>query len=140
VFLSSANGLTSPDGLAFDSAGNLFVSSSDFNTIRKFTPGGAGSLFASGLSGPIGLAFDSAGNLYSANLGPYDGQNFKNGYIEKFTPSGTGSTFASDPGDGSVLAAPEFIAIIPEPSILAMLGSGLVSLLFLARRRRGLLV
>ena len=113
--------------------GYLFVSSTDFNTIQKFTPGGVGSPFASGLAGPVGLAFDSSGNLYSVNIGPYDGQNFKNGYIEKYTPGGQGTVFAADPGDGSVLAAPEFIAIIPEPTALVLFGLGSISLL----RRRG---
>jgi sugar lactone lactonase YvrE len=55
-----------PNGLAFDSAGNLFVATSNpsHEFILKFTPGGAVSTFASGLNGPNGLAFDSAGNLY----------------------------------------------------------------------------
>ena len=73
-------------GLAFDSAGNLYATSG--STIEKFTrPGGTGSVFAStGLNGPRGLAFDSAGNLYAAN---------SDNTIEKFTPGGTGSVFAS---------------------------------------------
>lgn len=78
---------TGPEGLAFDSAGNLYVANWG-NTIEKFTPGGVRSVFAStGLSLPSGLAFDSAGNLYAANRG--------NNTIEKFTPGGVGSVFAS---------------------------------------------
>jgi hypothetical protein len=50
--------------LAFDSAGNLYVSNQGGNTIRKFTPGGVGSLFANtGLSNPTFMAFtDDAGH------------------------------------------------------------------------------
>jgi sugar lactone lactonase YvrE len=79
--------LNRPWGIAFDSAGNLYVANDDSNTIEKFTPGGVGSVFAStGLNSPQGLAFDSAGNLYVTNF---------NNYIEKFTPNGVGSFFAS---------------------------------------------
>src|ERR1700719_3118385 len=58
-----ASGLRAPRGLAFDTAGNLYVANYCGNTIEKFTPGGVGSVFAnSGLSGPQGLAFNIAGN------------------------------------------------------------------------------
>src|SRR5436190_23766018 len=43
-----ASGLDGPEGLAFDSAGNLFTASF-LGNIYKFTPGGARSTFASGL-------------------------------------------------------------------------------------------
>ena len=81
-------GVSTPLGLAFNRAGNLFVVNNGSSTIMAFTPGGVGSVFASsGLSGPEGLAFDSAGNLYVVNIG--------NGTIEEFTPGGAGSLFAS---------------------------------------------
>ena len=74
-----------PGSLAFDSAGNLYVSNPGF--IEKFTPAGVGSLFATfGTKGPVGLAFDSAGNLYVSNF---------DSTIEKFTPGGVRSLFAS---------------------------------------------
>src|SRR5436309_2231640 len=66
VFASAA--LNHPMGLAFDSTGNLNVSTTGNNTIVKFTSDGVASLFAStGLNDPYDLAFDSAGNLYAAN-------------------------------------------------------------------------
>jgi len=77
-----------PTGVAFDSAGNLYVANYYGNAIEKFTPGGVGSVFAStGLDGPEALAFDSAGNLYVAN--------YYSSTIEKFNPGGVGSSFAS---------------------------------------------
>src|SRR5207249_3366136 len=76
-----ASGLDGPEGLAFDSAGNLFVSIG--GNIYEFTPAGVRSTFASGTFGR--LAFDAAGNLFAA-----DG-----GSIYKFTPAGVRSTFAS---------------------------------------------
>jgi hypothetical protein len=51
-----ASGLLQPTGLAFNSAGNLFVASGSDN-IYEYTPGGVQSTFASGLSEPVGLAF-----------------------------------------------------------------------------------
>lgn len=57
-----------PSGIALDSAGNCYVSSSS-NTVRKFSPTGAdlGTLPSTGLSFPAGMACDSAGNLYVVN-------------------------------------------------------------------------
>ena len=50
--------MNGPSGLVFDASGNLYVANSGGNTVERFTPGGAASVFAStGLSGPSGLAF-----------------------------------------------------------------------------------
>jgi len=69
------------------SAQNLFVSSSDYDNIYEYTPGGVQSIFASGLNYPAGLAFNSAGDLFEADL--------QSGNIYEFTPNGAQSTFAS---------------------------------------------
>jgi sugar lactone lactonase YvrE len=87
-----------PNGLAFDSSGNLYSGnlSSSADTIEKFDPAGLGSIFvSSGLNGhaldPQGLAFDKAGNLYVAN----------NGFntVSKFNSSGAGSIFVPSVND-----------------------------------------
>jgi hypothetical protein len=52
-------------GLAFDTAGNLYVAFGD--EILKFTPL---TVFASGFDGAVGLAFDAAGNLFVAEVLP----------------------------------------------------------------------
>src|SRR4051812_15429318 len=66
----------------------LYVANGSDDTIAKFTPGGAGPVFAStGLNVPFSPAFDSTGNLYAANFG--------DDTIAKFTPGGAGSVFAS---------------------------------------------
>jgi sugar lactone lactonase YvrE len=165
VFAST--GLNYPSGLAFDKAGNLYVANANGNSIEKFTPAGVGSVFAStGLNRPIGLTFDKAGNLYAAN--------YFGGSIEKFTPAGVGSVYGTvklDPagiafdsagnlfvadelagpglsnitktplggGVGSVfttsnISEPIYIAVIPEPSAIALLGLGLLGLLACRRR------
>jgi sugar lactone lactonase YvrE len=88
-----------PAALAFDSMGNLFVSTSF--TIYRYTADGAQSIFATGLNGAVGLVFDSAGNLFEADSGT--------GTIYKFAPDGTRTTFATG------LDCPEFLAIQPAP-------------------------
>jgi len=52
-----ASGLYYPDGLAFNSAGQLFESNYGTDSINEFTPDGVQTTFASGLLDPIGLAF-----------------------------------------------------------------------------------
>jgi sugar lactone lactonase YvrE len=90
AYSNFATGLSGPDGLAVDSAGNLFVSNpgtgSRANTISKITSKGAISTFVSGLTGPGGMAFDSHGNLYVTQ---------SNATVAMVTPGGTVSTFAT---------------------------------------------
>ncbi len=95
-----ASGLDSTVGLAFDSAGNLFVTDISVSStgiangnIYKFTPDGVQSTFASGLDYTFGLAFDSAGNLFVSNYTAGLGGSI-NGTIYKFTPDGVRTTFA----------------------------------------------
>ena len=89
-----ASELSSPNGIAFNSAGDLFVTeypeaftNYTSGSIYVFTPSGAQSTFASGLDAPFGLVFNSAGDLFVADAG--------NGNIYEFTPDGQRSTFAS---------------------------------------------
>jgi sugar lactone lactonase YvrE len=95
-------------GLAFDSAGNLFVSTDCFcepgsDTILKFTPTGVESTFATGLTNPRGLAFDRSGNLFVA-----ESNDFPDGDILEFPPGGGSPTvFASG------LNRPQFLTFGP---------------------------
>ncbi|NOT99899.1 MAG: hypothetical protein HOO97_12535, partial [Sideroxydans sp.] len=90
-----------PQGVAVDSAGNLFVADSGNHTIRKITSagvvstiagtaGGFGSVDGTGAAarfiGPGGIAVDSAGNLFVADSG--------NHTIRKITSAGVVTTVA----------------------------------------------
>jgi hypothetical protein len=88
-----ASGLNGPLGLAFDSAGNLFVASFG-GAILKFARDRTQSTFAIGLNYPEGLAFDGAGNLFVT-----DGGN-----IYEFSQQGARTTFAAGLGYGAGLA------------------------------------
>jgi streptogramin lyase len=78
---------TNPAGLAFDTAGNLFVAGG--NDVSKITPTGMVSHFADlpvGAGG-TGMAIDQSNNLYVANVSI--------GSISKITPGGTVSTYGT---------------------------------------------
>jgi streptogramin lyase len=58
--------------LAFDTSGNLYVSSAYESTIRKFSPAGTdlGVFATTGSGKATTMAFDSTGNLYAVVVGP----------------------------------------------------------------------
>ncbi|HEY1719590.1 MAG TPA: NHL repeat-containing protein, partial [Verrucomicrobiae bacterium] len=94
--VGSAAQFNNPQGVAADANGNLYVTDTVNDTIRKITPAGRVSTIAgvAGFSGsadgvgsnarfnsPIGIAVDGATNLYVADE--------DNSTIRKLTPSGT---------------------------------------------------
>jgi hypothetical protein len=84
-----ASGLVStPNYLAFDKAGNLFVDEGTGSSARilKFSPTGAKTTFAAGIDA-TGMVCDGGGNLFVADALTHS--------IIKITPTGVRSTFAS---------------------------------------------
>lgn len=101
---SAARFLT-PNGIAVDPSGNLYVADYNADTIRKVTPAGvvttlAGKNLVSGqddgtgegarFNTPTSVAVDQAGNVYVA-----DSNNYA---IRKITPEGSVTTFAGKKG------------------------------------------
>ena len=80
-------GLNAPEGMAFDAAGNFYVSTTGDGIIYKFLTDGTQTVFATGLNGPASLAFDGVGNLFEAD--------FFGNVIYKFAPDGSRTTFAT---------------------------------------------
>jgi trimeric autotransporter adhesin len=119
------------DGVAFDAAGNLFVSDQQNNVVVKVAPSGTLTIAAgtgvgdytgdgglavnATLSSPGNLAFDPAGNLYISDAA--------NNVVRKVTPAGVISTIAGRPKPGNtcnnVEGAPGTTFCIQEPSGLA---------------------
>src|ERR1700722_18857096 len=85
------SGLTNPNGLALDLAGNLYVADTGNNHILKILPDGTVSTLdnagvfsgVSAMSSPQELAVDSSGNLYIADSG--------NNRVIEVSPSGAGT-------------------------------------------------
>src|SRR5213593_3819839 len=101
--LASANGeLNSPDGVAIDRIGNVYVADSANHRIQKFDANGAfltawGSLGSGdgqfgGPDGPSGVATDGSGNVYVSDT--------DNSRIQKFDASGTFLTVWGSYGSG----------------------------------------
>ena len=103
--LGSADGtgtsatFNNPQGVAMDSAGNMYVVDNGSHRIRKITPEGVVTTLAGSTQGstdgtgtnatfnqPSGVAVDSAGNVYAAEFG--------NNRIRKITPTGVVTTLA----------------------------------------------
>jgi uncharacterized protein (TIGR03437 family) len=125
----------SAEGLAIDSAGNLYVSDAIDHRVRKIAPGGVittvagtgrpgfggdgGQADAAQLKTPYGIAVDADGNLYIADLG-----NFR---IRKVTPGGVIRTIAGggesvpsgDGGDATTarLNQPRNVAVDREGNV-----------------------
>jgi len=115
--LGAAARFQTPQGVATDTFGNVFVTDGDQSTIRRITPAGAVTTFAGSpgspgstdgtgssarFAGPTGVVTDIAGNVYVADMG--------NHTIRMITPAGVVSTFAGTPGafgsaDGAASAA-----------------------------------
>jgi sugar lactone lactonase YvrE len=92
-----------PSGLVLDNAGNLYISETVNQRVRKISNGNISTIAGNGTSGyagdggsatnaqlnsPIGLALDSAGNLYIAD--------YSNQVVRKVTPGATISTLAGN--------------------------------------------
>jgi sugar lactone lactonase YvrE len=78
-----------PYGVAVDSVGTVYVADANNNRIRKITPLGVVTTFASGFSGPIGIIVDSSGNVYVSEHG-------SSHRIYKITSAGVVSTLAGN--------------------------------------------
>jgi len=132
--LATSAQLNYPGGVAVDSSGNIYISDSNNNVVRKVTAstgsiqtiagvygrygypgqiGDGGPATAAYLSDPQGLAFDAAGNLYIADSGDNEVRviSASTGIITSFAGNG-GYGFS---GDGGLATS----ASLGQPNTLA---------------------
>jgi sugar lactone lactonase YvrE len=87
------SGLSGPNALALDGAGNLFVSNETSNRVTIYAPPYTGTPTVVGtnstLVAPFALALDGAGDLFVAN--------FNAANVTEFAPPYTGSPIATIP-------------------------------------------
>jgi sugar lactone lactonase YvrE len=130
--VGAAARFNAPQGIAIDSAGNIYIADTNNSTIRKITSGGAVTTLAgsAGLSGsadgqgsgarfdhPSAVAVDSGGNVYVAD--------FRNAMIRKITvATGTVSTLAGFAGQVGLTDGIGGAARFNQPYGVAVDGSG----------------
>jgi len=129
--------LTSPNGLAFDSAGNLLVVNHGTSQILEYSPTGTliGSAvepaYASSVNAPKDVALDSLGDFYVTDAG--------DNTVTEYNSSGQlVQVYSTFPGGASAFDGPCFLTtelVVPEPTTYALLLSGLGLLFFMARRK-----
>jgi sugar lactone lactonase YvrE len=117
---------SSPSGIALDAQGNIYVSDSFNNRIRKITSAGVVTTIAgngvAGYSdgpaataqfyGPQGLAVDASGNIFVADFG--------NNVIRKITAAGVVSTVAGNTTAGHVDGIATTVAEFNSPAGVAV--------------------
>ena len=134
---ATATAVHRPEGLAFDSAGNLYISETSDSRVRRVDSrgiittvagqtkktngfsGDGGPATAATLAGPIGLVVDNSGNLYIADN--------SNGRIRKVDAAGIITTYAGITGNASTPigdGGPATKAFLGIPKAVTLDGAG----------------
>ncbi|MGD0131934.1 MAG: hypothetical protein ABSE57_07805, partial [Bryobacteraceae bacterium] len=116
-----SSGLSTPDGVAVDSSGNVYIADAGNQAIYEWSAatGQVTTLVSSGLNAPAGMAVDGSGNVYFADSGnnaikewsastqqvttlPPSGLNGPNGVAV----DGSGNVYFADSGNNAIREMP----------------------------------
>ncbi len=119
--------LSTPEGVATDSAGNIYIGTVGDNRVRRVSKGvittvagngtrgfggDGGAATSAQFNGPVGMAVDSTGNLYIADNGNNRIRKVSNGTITTVAGSGTrGFSGDNGPATAAQLNAPWGVAV-----------------------------
>jgi hypothetical protein len=134
--------LNSPQGVALDTGGTLYIADTGNNVVRRVTPDGTITTVAGGvatatqLNAPAGVALDDAGNLYIADT--------RNCVIREVTAAGAMVTVAGTSGscgfsgDGGAPVAcqlnnPAGLAVVPGALYIADTGNDAIRMVGLGQ-------
>jgi secreted PhoX family phosphatase len=124
------SGINHPFGLAFNSAGTLYVAydgpAANAGGVVEVNANHTTTSIAAGLYNPNYLAFDTSGDLFVTEDGSGDLTEIKNGSV---------STYATGLGNATGIAFEGVALPVPEPSALVLAGLGASALLMLRRRK-----
>jgi Putative Ig domain/NHL repeat len=131
--------LGSPEGMAVDSAGNVYIADGFTGHVRKVDPSGNISNFAgnspnraignsgdggpatsAGFNGPTGVAVDSVGNVYIVDKGNARVRKVdRNGIITNFAGSvnSTGNSGDGGPATSATFKVPNGVAVDPAGNV-----------------------
>jgi sugar lactone lactonase YvrE len=117
LLLSPFAHTTSPDGVAVDSAGDVYIADAADDDVVKVSPGGSTTVVVAGLNGPTGVAVDPAtGDLYIADTGDHE--------VERLTPGGVLSVVAGTGTAGTPTPGAATASDLGGPSGLAVDSAG----------------
>jgi hypothetical protein len=115
----------SPQGVAVDPAGDVYIADAADNEVFKVTPAGVESVVASGLSAPSGVAVDpSSGAVYIADTGHHEVDRLSGATLSVVAGTGTAGTPTAGPATASALGGPSGLAVDAAGNLYIADGAG----------------
>jgi DNA-binding beta-propeller fold protein YncE len=117
---------TTPQGVAVDPAGNVYIADAADNDVVEVTRSGSATVIASGLNAPSGIAVDpTTGDVYVADTGDHEVDRLDaGGGLTVVAGTGTAGTPAAGPATASDLSGPSGLALDSAGNLYIADGAG----------------